>query len=609
MKAQDTFTKEELESYYKEHTYGETLKHFNISGGVLDRRLKKYGINKPKVQKVLQEQISKERLEELYIQQNYSMDELCKWFNITGPQLRQLINCYGITKSRELQLEVTKRSNLQKYGVESTNSSEAVKEHKRQVWMEKHGVPNPGLIPKNLEASKVRLTSPEFKQKRLEALLARTPEERRESAEKANQTKRELYGEDCFKQFAERTKQGYLEKYGVPYLPKAREKMKQTCLERYGTEQYSLSEEGKERIRRTKTERYGGSFNLEAARKTKTSRYGDPNYNNREKTRKTNRKRYGVDWFCIHERCMEGYKSADSKPNLKFAAFLESYNIQDYEREFPIANRSYDFKIGTKLIEINPSATHNSTWGIFGSKPKDPTYHLEKTKLARENGYQCIHVFDWDDWDKVIQLLEPRQTLYARKLKLKEISQLEANRFLKQYHLQGGAKLQTICYGLFLDRELIEVMTFGKPRFNKNYRWELIRLCTKAGYCVVGGAERMFKAFIRKEQPESIISYCDDAKFTGNVYTRLGFKHQSTGAISKHWYNPETRVHITDNGLRMRGFDKLLGETYGQTYGKGTSNEDLMREHGFVEVYDAGQSVYVWNSGSIRELKGDSIKR
>ena len=596
MKAQDPFTKEELESYYKEHTYGETLKYFNISGGMLDRRLKKYGIKKPKVQKALQEQISKERLEELYIQQNYSMDELCKWFNITGPQLRQLIKQYGIAKSRELQLEVVKRSNLQKYGVESSNSAGVVKEHKRQVYLERYGVSNPLLQPEILSASIDRITSPEIVQKRIEVLLSRTPEERRESAEKANQTKRELYGEDCFKQFAERTKQGYLEKYGVPYLPEAREKMKQTCLERYGVEQYSLSEEGKERIRKTKEERYGGYFNLEKVRETKLKRYGDPNYNNRDKARQTNRERFGVDWFCMSPEATTRYKSADSKPNLKFAALLESYGILDYEREFPIANRSYDFKIGTKLIEINPSATHNSTWGLFGGKPKEPTYHREKSELARENGYQCIHIFDWDDWDKIIQLLEPKQTLYARKLELKEISQLEANRFLKQYHLQGGAKLQTVCLGLFLGQDLIEVMTFGKPRFNKNYQWELIRLCTKAGYCVVGGAERLFKAFIRQEQPESIISYCDDAKFNGNVYGRLGFGHQSTGAISKHWFNPETGVHITDNGLRMRGFDKLLGETYGQTYGKGTSNEDLMREHGFLEVFDAGQSVYSWQS-------------
>ena len=45
--------------------------------------------------------------------------------------------------------------------------------------------------------------------------------------------------------------------------------------------------------------------------------------------------------------------------------------------------------------------------------------------------------------------------------------------------------------------ELIEVMTFGKPRYNKKYEWELLRLCTKFGYIVSGGANKLIKYFIR----------------------------------------------------------------------------------------------------------------
>ena len=67
---------------------------------------------------------------------------------------------------------------------------------------------------------------------------------------------------------------------------------------------------------------------------------------------------------------------------------------------------------------------------------------------------------------------------------------------------------------------------------------------------------------------------------------------------SRHWYSPELKQHITDNGLRLRGFDLLMGKTYG-TYGKGTVNDDLMREHGFVEIWDAGQAVWIWNRKEI----------
>lgn len=61
-------------------------------------------------------------------------------------------------------------------------------------------------------------------------------------------------------------------------------------------------------------------------------------------------------------------------------------------------------------------------------------------------------------------------------------------------------------------------MSFGKPRYNKNYECELLRLCTKNGYAVVGGAEKLFSYFVKTHNPKSVISYCDLSKFMGNVY-------------------------------------------------------------------------------------------
>lgn len=57
-------------------------------------------------------------------------------------------------------------------------------------------------------------------------------------------------------------------------------------------------------------------------------------------------------------------------------------------------------------------------------------------------------------------------------------------------------------------------------------------------------------------------------------------------------YNTKTNQHITDNLLRQQGFDRL----FKTNYGKGTSNEQLMLENGFVEIYDAGQATYIYNN-------------
>ena len=102
----------------------------------------------------------------------------------------------------------------------------------------------------------------------------------------------------------------------------------------------------------------------------------------------------------------------------------------------------------------------------------------------------------------------------------------------------------------------------------------------------------MFSFFTKTYHPESIISYCDGSKFNGDVYKKLGFTFDGV-SLGKHWYNMKTGVHITDNLLRQRGFDQLLGNTYG-FFGKGTSNEKLMYEHGFLDIYDAGQMKYSW---------------
>ena len=155
-------------------------------------------------------------------------------------------------------------------------------------------------------------------------------------------------------------------------------------------------------------------------------------------------------------------------------------------------------------------------------------------------------------------------------------------------HLQGSCKGQQVCLGLYYESIPVQVMTFGKPRYNNNYQWELLRLCTDYRYKVVGGAEKLFRHFIKEYDPESIISYCDLSKFSGEVYDRLGFTLHHTTEPNKIWSKGNDKV--TNNLLLLRGYDQL----FGADYGKGTSNEQLMIEHGWLPVYDCGQNVYEW---------------
>lgn len=369
---------------------------------------------------------------------------------------------------------------------------------------------------------------------------------------------------------------------------KARGKGIETNIEKYG----SIEEYYKHVSDATKTTRkikYGSLINYsqQMSQKIKNS-WGIKTEEDKEnilvKTRETNNEKYGVDYTC--QRPEAKVSNNNSKPNESFANLLDMANIS-YIREFPIDTYVYDFKINNFLIEIDPTYTHNINIGIYNNLPRDKTYHLTKTKLAKENGYRCIHVFDWDDSYKIINLLTPRIKIYAKECEIKEVDKKEAIEYLNKHHLQGYAK-DKIRLGLYYKDELVSIMTFDKPRYNKNYEWELIRFCSH--YLVVGGEQKLFNHFIKNYNPQSIISYCDNAKFEGKAYNKLGFSLVSEGIPTIHYYNIKTKVHITDNLLRQQGFDRL----FNANYGKGTNNEELMLENGFLQVYDCGQSKYVY---------------
>lgn len=427
---------------------------------------------------------------------------------------------------------------------------------------------------------------------------------------KIKQTNLEKYGcENVFQsaEIKDKIKKTCLEHYGVEYSLQAsevKEKAKQTCLNKYGVDNPAKSAIIQDKIKQTNLERYGTESPLQAdsikekIKQTNSAIYGN-SYISRsdywhEVVSKTNLEKYKVPWACMRKEAR--VKGNNSSVNQIFSDLLKS-TFDDYnektDREFSLDNYSFDFKYHNYLIEIDPAATHNSTFGIYNTVPKTKFYHQEKSLCAIKHGFHCIHVWDWDNIDLILNLLNNNKTkIYARKCQIKVINDLKViNKFLNNYHLQGTCKNQIICLGLYYNDELIQIMTFGKPRYNKNYEYELLRLCTKSDYLIIGGAKKLFKYFIENYNPKSIISYCDNSKFSGDIYIKLGFKLKSYGTPSKHWYNMNTKQHITDNLLRQRGFDQL----FKTDYGKGTSNEELMLNAKFVEIYDCGQSTYIYN--------------
>lgn len=370
-------------------------------------------------------------------------------------------------------------------------------------------------------------------------------------------------------EFQEKYKATAMANWGVDRpsrLPEVIAKMKKTNLERYGVECTYLTPESIQHLKENSLKKYGVENPLHS------------DYS-REKARQA---------FIANAQQRKNNKI--SKINQKVAEVLSTVYGVKTEYEFNIGRASFDLVVSGKqtVLEIDPTYTHSTLPNHWRADGLDNNYHLKKTNIAMQAGYRCIHIFDWDDPDKIYLLLQNKEKIYARNCTLSEINNLTAQQFLDKYHIQSGSKGSKIQYGLFYKGKLVEVMTFGKPRYNKHYEWELLRLCSISGKSIIGGASRLFYHFIKDQHPQSILSYCDRAKFTGDVYQKIGMKLHHITEPTKVW--SKGNRYITDNYLRQRGYDQL----FGTNYGKGTSNEQLMIEHGWSPVYDCGQYVFEW---------------
>lgn len=78
----------------------------------------------------------------------------------------------------------------------------------------------------------------------------------------------------------------------------------------------------------------------------------------------------------------------------------------------------------------------------------------------------------------------------ARDCVIKQLSNSVYKNFVNKYHTQKYS-VANLSYGLYYKEELVQIMSFGTPRFNKNYQYEIIRECTKNNYRIRGGTSKL----------------------------------------------------------------------------------------------------------------------
>lgn len=185
----------------------------------------------------------------------------------------------------------------------------------------------------------------------------------------------------------------------------------------------------------------------------------------------------------------------------------------------------------------------------------------------------------------------------ASKCEIRSVTKSEEKNFLQSFHLQGFSGSE-VCYGLYFEDQLVELMSFGKPRFQRKaqYRWEIIRLCTREDCQVYGGASKLFQYFqVNNEDSGSIISFCDLDHFDGNVYKALGF---SLKRVTKGYHYEKDGQRYTRQSFMRKTLAKKFNKPEYDDYSKYTER-DIMTMEGFTKVEDEkGQALFVYSDES-----------
>ena len=252
----------------------------------------------------------------------------------------------------------------------------------------------------------------------------------------------------------------------------------------------------------------------------------------------------------------------------------------------------YGMEIDIYLPDLNVGIEYNGNY-YHSDKFVDKGYHKRKISLAYSKNIKLLSFFS-DEWkynqDIVKSLIIHNLGLktnyvHARKCELKKVLWKDISKFIEQNHLQGSGRPTNINYGLYYEDKLLSVMTFSITE-KHNCQYELVRYCSSMR--VNGGASKLFHQFIKDFGPSSILSYNDNRIGSGKLYHNLGFKFVDNTKPGYFWIDKNnekrlSRTKFTKKTLISMGYDSSKTE------------EEIMKEIGYLKIYDAGHRVFIWN--------------
>ena len=306
---------------------------------------------------------------------------------------------------------------------------------------------------------------------------------------------------------------------------------------------------------------------------------------------------YGTvgEWVKRHGFEIRSNNGAVSYTEIECREYVQSLGVDVIENTRSILpdGKELDIYIPDKNIAIEIDGVF---WHSFAQTETthEKRAHINKTLDAAAQGIQLLHFWcvEWNEKNPIVKSmiaakLGISERIWARNCTIKEISPKNAREFLNANHLSGfnGAAVHV---GLFYHDELVHVTSFGKSRFNKNHRFEIIRSASILEHTVVGGLGRCFSYFVKNfcSSGDKIISYADRRFSTGESYAKIGFTQKVDDQSIGYWW-------VKDKGPEHRSnYQKHLLKSKFPCADHTQSEAEIMFSQGYRRLWDCGNLMF-----------------
>ena len=269
------------------------------------------------------------------------------------------------------------------------------------------------------------------------------------------------------------------------------------------------------------------------------------------------------------------------------------------------------------LEHTNNGVFSHSEQAVFErrAKPRSHNYHAEKTREAREQGYQLIHVWE-DDWlhrrELVMRALAHRlhavdrlpdvlpdinplacERLYARKLTVRTVPGDVARRFWRGNHLQGPVNC-TVNIGLYDQNDVLRAL-LGVGRKNHGSRvslpegtWDIQRYATLG--TVVGGFTRLLAHAETLLPVHTWTSWSDNDISDGGMYQAAGFTPDKRQGASYSYVGRTTRWERVHRSTYTK--QRFIDDP-DFVYEPGQTEHEAALANRLYRIYDAGKTRWI----------------